>query len=49
MIVNETTKNLIVIENIRVNKLRFANAKSKKFTTEFNIDALLFDCNPVRD
>jgi len=48
MMVNKTTINLFVIENIRANKMDFANDMFKNFTAEFNICFLLFDCNPAR-
>lgn len=48
MVVNKNTKGLIVIENIRANKMDFANDMFKNFTAEFNIGFLLFDCDPAR-
>jgi hypothetical protein len=48
MVVNETTKNLIVMENIRANKPGFANSMFKIFTTELNSAVLLFNFNPVQ-
>jgi hypothetical protein len=42
MVVNKNTKGLIVIENIRANKMDFANDMFKNFTAEVNIGFLLF-------